>query len=171
MKRHYKFFLVFLFFGIFIPVVTNIMSRSSEKNEQFEKVSTLPDFSLITTEGKMYDNSCLMEEKKIVVYFFNTECFYCIEGIKSLIKKEGNYNSNFQIIAISNENLPVVKSFVKNELNFKNTKDLTFLIDYSNEFFKKFKIEITPQLFIYNNKRKLIKQYKGSIDMNNVYNL
>ncbi|MBI2124330.1 TlpA family protein disulfide reductase [Candidatus Pacearchaeota archaeon] len=76
-----------------------------------------PDFTVVSTEGKVIRLNDLLEQKKpIIVYFMATWCPYCAEDYAVLSKIYKDYENNITFVSISldlSEDLLELKEYKK----------------------------------------------------------
>lgn len=109
-----------------------------------------PDFTAVTTEGKVVRLSDFAEQKKpVIVYFMATWCPYCAQDYKALSKVYPKYENNVSFISISldlSEDLIKLREYKKRYPELKNTMfapgQYSILVNYSaTKTTKKFAID------------------------------
>lgn len=88
----------------------NLELKSKSENQELNQVQVIgtrigeipPDFTVVSTEGKVIRLNDLMKEKKpIIIYFMATWCPYCAEDYATLSGFYKNYEDNLTFISIS----------------------------------------------------------------------
>lgn len=127
-----------------------------------------PDFSLPATDGKNYSLSDFSNKKGLVVVFSCNHCPYVQAYERRMIELQ----SEFQIQGIQFVLINSNDDKMYDEDSFENMKlradkigyNFPYLRDESQEVAKAFKAAHTPEIFLFDDQRKLI--YSGKIDDN-----
>jgi len=145
-----KFIIFFLFLLFLFPKVGQGALKQGD---------LAPDFSSICTDGKIL-HLYQIKEKFILIEFFSTKCFACDYVITDINRLYEKFNSkNVLIIGIlfndEVENLTKAMEYVKN-------KEINYPVCISDVKVKKlFSIYGFPNFFILNEKRHILKIYRG----------
>ncbi len=130
--------------------------------------SNIIDFSLPATDGKTYSPSDFADKKALVIIFMCNHCPYVKAIIDRLIKLQTHYEDRgVQLIGINSnesENYP--------EDSFDNMKEwakeiginFVYLRDESQEVAKAYQAQCTPDIYVFDQNRKLA--YHGRLDDN-----
>jgi len=109
-----------------------------------------PDFTVVTTEGKVVRLSDFAKQKKpVIVYFMATWCPYCAQDYQALSNVYPKYENNISFISISldlSEDLIKLREYKKRYTELKNTMfapgQYGILVNYSaTKTTKKFAID------------------------------
>ena len=122
-------FLLIMVLAVFAYGCTqnNVELKTKSENQELNYLalvtSTLqtddkpPDFTVVTTEGKVVRLSDFMEQKKpVIVYFFATWCPWCAKDYAALSKVYKNYEDKVSILSISldlSEDLNILREYKK----------------------------------------------------------
>lgn len=110
----------------------NLELKSKSENQELNQIQVIgarigeipPDFTAVSTEGKVIRlNELIKEKKPIIVYFMATWCPYCAEDYAVLSNIYRNYENNITFISISldlRENLLELKEYKKRYPELKN---------------------------------------------------
>lgn len=130
--------------------------------------SVLTEFELQGTDGKKHSSKEFSGKKVLAIIFTCNHCPYAQayqERIKAIQKKFGDRGA--QVIAINSndsENYPE-DGFEEMVLRAKQKKfNFPYLRDESQEVARKFGAQVTPDCFVFDEKRKLV--YRGRVDDN-----
>lgn len=130
--------------------------------------SAIPDFSLIGVDDKTYNLNSFSDKNILIVIFSCNHCPYVQAYEDRIISLQKEFvNDGVQIIAInSNDDVKYPDdSFeeMKKRAELKNF-NFPYLRDETQEVAKAFGATHTPQIFLFDKKRKL--KYEGKIDDN-----
>lgn len=130
--------------------------------------SNLFKFSLKGTNNKLYDNFAFADRTALVIVVTCNHCPYARAYWKRLIKLYNQFEEdNLGILAINPndaEAYPADSFEAMKELQKQLKLPFPYLLDEDQKVAKKLKANRTPEVFVYNSKRKLV--YKGAIDDN-----
>ncbi len=126
-----------------------------------------PDFNLPATDGKKYSLNTFADKKALVIVFSCNHCPYVQAYEDRIIEIQKDYAKDVQVVAISSnedENYP--------EDSFENMKaraelkkfNFPYLHDGTQNIAKAYGATHTPEIFLFDNKRKLV--FHGKIDDN-----
>lgn len=130
--------------------------------------SFIPDFTLPSVNGKIYSPSLLKEKKVMIIIFSCNHCPY-VQAYEDRIKLiQNEYSSkDVQIVAISSndsEKYPE-DSFEQMKVRSQEKKfNFPYLYDEDQSVAKAFDATHTPEVFVFDENRKLA--YHGKIDDN-----
>jgi peroxiredoxin len=137
-------------------------SKSSEPN------SNIINFTLKDIDERFYSLDNFSEKKILVIIFMCNHCPYVKAVIGRMVKIRDKYkNDDVQIIGINPNNTKAYPedSFENMKLFAKNySMNFPYLFDETQEVAKKYEAVCTPDIYVYNEKRKL--KYRGRIDDN-----
>ena len=128
--------------------------------------SAMPVFNLPGTDGKNYTPRNSQKAKALVVFFTCNHCPYAQAAKPQLeaLAKEYN-NQSIQFVAInSNDETEYAEDSFEKMREGKFNYPFPYLRDESQEVAKNFGAVCTPDIFVYDNERKLA--YRGWINDN-----
>ena len=124
------------------------------------------DFKLLATDGNNYGPTDFTNKKILVLIFMCNHCPYVKETIDQMIAIQADYaKKGVQLIGINandssdypEDSFEAMQEWVKEkEINF------IYLHDESQEVAKAYQAQCTPDIFVFNQFRKLV--YHGRID-------
>jgi peroxiredoxin len=126
----------------------------------------LPEFSLPSTEGKIFSHSDFLQQKPLVVVFMCNHCPY-VQAIEDRLIQLGKDLQALQIpmVAIcSNDEKSYPEDSFENLKKRAKEKSYSFpyLYDQSQDVAKKFGALCTPDFFVYDGAGRLA--YRGRLD-------
>ena len=126
------------------------------------------NFNLKGVDGKEYSLDSFKDKKILIIIFTCNHCPYAQAYEDRIIQLQTMYKErNVQVIAInSNEDKNYKEDSFENMKIRAKKKDFNFpyLRDESQEVAKAYGAEVTPDVFVFDNKR--ILKYRGRIDDN-----
>jgi peroxiredoxin len=130
--------------------------------------SALPSFNLPGTADKFYSSEDFREKKVLVIIFSCNHCPY-VQAYEDRIKKiQSDYSGQgVTVIAInSNDDKNYPDDSLDNMIKRSKERAFNFLYlrDESQDVAKAFDATHTPEIFLFNEKKKLV--YHGKIDDN-----
>jgi len=138
------------------------------KSGAFSSTFQAPNFSLPSVDGKTYSLSSFNESRVLVVLFICNHCPYvqAIEDRLIALQREFK-NQSVQLVGIcSNDSTDYPDDSPANLLKRWRDKDYQFpyLIDETQQAAKAFAAVCTPDLYVFDQNRKLA--YRGRLDDN-----
>ena len=129
------------------------------------------DFKLKNVNGKYISLADYQDAKGFIIIFTCNHCPYSVAYEDRIISLDKKYKAKgFPVIAINPNDPKIYKSdSFKNMRKRSKEKAFTFpyLIDKTQEVYKKYGATKTPHAFVLSNKKgKLIVEYIGAIDNN-----
>lgn len=129
--------------------------------------SPAPNFNLQAVDGNYYSLDSFKEKKLLIVIFSCNHCPY-VQAYEERIKLiQEDYKNDLQIVAInSNDDVTYPEdSFEEMKKRSKHKKfNFPYLRDETQEVAKAYDATHTPEIFLFNEERKLI--FHGKIDDN-----
>ncbi len=127
----------------------------------------IPSFDLPATDGFNYTDESFNSKKLLCIIFSCNHCPYVRAYEERIIELQDEFKDELQIVAInSNDSVKYPEdSFENMKLRYSERGfNFVYLRDESQEVAKKFGATHTPQIFLFDEERKLI--YSGKIDDN-----
>lgn len=138
------------------------------QNQKLTIGSQAPDFNLKNIDGKYYSLESLKENKVLLVIFSCNHCPYVQAYEQRIINLQTDYKSKgLQVVAInSNDDVNYPEDSFEDMVKRGKSKGFNFLYlrDDTQEVAKAYGATHTPELFLFDNERKLV--YIGKIDDN-----
>jgi peroxiredoxin len=128
---------------------------------------TAPDFNLLAVNGNKYSLQSFPEKKAIVVVFSCNHCPYVQAYENRIIQIQKDYSEKLQVIAInSNDDSEYPDDSLENMKERAQNKNFNFpyLRDDTQEVAKAYDATHTPEIFLFNQERKMV--FHGKIDDN-----
>lgn len=130
--------------------------------------SVIPYFNLPAVDGKNYDLNSFKDEKALVIIFSCNHCPYVQAYEKRIIDIQKDYASKgVKVIAVnSNDALQYPEDSFEEMKKRAASKEFNFIYlrDEDQSAAKNFNASHTPEIFLFNEERKLV--YHGKIDDN-----
>ena len=128
--------------------------------------SEIIDFTLPATDGRIYSVSDFHDKDLLVIVFKCNHCPYVKAVVSRLVELQKKYSGRgVQFIGInSNDAETYPEDSFENMKLFSNERGINFpyLYDESQEVAKAYDAVCTPDIYVYDNKRKL--RYRGRLD-------
>ena len=128
---------------------------------------TAPDFNLLSVDGNKYSLQSFPEKKAILVVFSCNHCPYVQAYENRIIQIQKDYSEKLQVIAInSNDDSEYPDDSLENMKERAQNKHFNFpyLRDDTQEVAKAYDATHTPEIFLFNQERKMV--FHGKIDDN-----
>lgn len=130
--------------------------------------SSMPEFDLKGTDGKNYSPHTYNDKKAVVIIFSCNHCPYVQAYEERIISIQKDYEERgVALLAInSNDDTQYEEDSFQNMVKRAKEKSFNFpyLRDEDQSIAKKFDASHTPEIFVFDDKRKLV--YHGKIDDN-----
>lgn len=129
--------------------------------------SPAPDFELPGIDGEIHNHNDFNQYKILCIVFMCNHCPYVQAVIDRLIKLQEEFKEEVRFIGINSndaENYPEDSFEKMPEYAKKWGLNFPYLRDESQEIAKEYKAQCTPDIFVYDEKRKLA--YHGRVDDN-----
>ncbi len=164
MKSFLKYFIVvvLLAFGIWLGM-SNWNSRKVKK-EIGNQIQTLQHCSFESLCGK---EICIDEynpAKPTVIIYFHPECEHCQYEASEIGKSSDQFEKANMILVTSDDSTLRIEAFAM-KYHLWEVDNLTILIDRKRHFINYFGTTVVPSIFIYGPDRKLLKIWKGEVQM------
>jgi len=143
-------FLIVAFYGIITSCGTNVPKRLPEV-----KVLLLDSSTIINT--KSVKAGC-----PIVLMYFSPDCEHCHAETQEILKNMGSLR-DVQFFMVTPKSLAMLKPFY-NGYKLGNYKNIKVGKDYQYGFYSNFKPRAIPYIVLYDENRKLVKVFDGTIE-------
>lgn len=129
--------------------------------------STAPDFDLLSVDGNVYSLNSFKDKKLLLVIFSCNHCPY-VQAYEERIKNiQNDFDEVLQVVAInSNDDVAYPEDSYEEMKKRAEQRNFNFpyLRDETQEAAKAYDASHTPEIFLFNEERKLI--FHGKIDDN-----
>ncbi|HEX3008855.1 MAG TPA: redoxin domain-containing protein [Bacteroidales bacterium] len=143
--RYFKYLLLLFFFGLTAYVPMHAQAK------------TIPEFSMFTREMTLFTNKDLNKDKPLFFLFFDVKCEHCLHAVQTLNKNYKKLDAA-QVYLVTLDRPEDAESFLKtNGKNLLDKDTVMLLFDLNKEFIVKFLPKKYPSIFLYTNKKTLVK--------------
>lgn len=163
MKRKVIIGLVSVFALLTTVMIVQFVKTLQEKESITVKTQNLPSFSLTDVHGNTLTNQDIPKDNWVVFVFFHSECHYCHSEAAQLFELSSELE-NITFLWFSPEIMEVIKDFQK---TYK-LEHIHFVSDTNYRLADAWGISTTPQFLIYTPKRKLFKNHRGALRIENL---
>lgn len=146
-------------------LIGGIISKRIKASERFARISSLPDFTIPTIDGSLFNTSEISEGPLLITYF-HPECEHCQYEISSLAKSNIP-ECGVKILLVSYASSQQIRSFM-GKFDVKNDSTFHILSDTAFIFSELFRIDVIPSNFIYNEDLRLVKILKGETNIETI---
>lgn len=145
--------LVIVIIGLFIIVVF-------KQEYSISDVRQLPVIEALTIHGdKFVSSDYLDSSKRTALLFFHPECEYCQKELEGILAQHMACN-NVQWLFLTLASEDVLGGFLR-DYPLEAIPDAYVIRENWPDTYVQFGVKSPPELFIYNESRKLIKRHKG----------
>lgn len=121
------------------------------------QAKTVPEFSMFTREMTLFTDRDLAKDKPLFFLFFDVKCEHCLHAVQTLNKNYKKLEAA-QVYLVTLDRPEEVESFLKkNGKNLVDRNNVMLLFDLNKEFIVKFLPKKYPSIFLYTNKKALVK--------------
>jgi len=159
--KNFKLIIPILVLALLGYLVFSVVTKIQFKNAIEKKLETIPNFSFITLDKKVFTNSDLKLNTPTVFIYFNSDCDFCQYEAQS-ISEHSTYFKNVQLLFVSTEDILTIKNFAIS-YDLLNQSNISFLQDNTDTFSNRFDANSIPFLLVYNKDQVLVKKYKGQL--------
>jgi len=144
--------------ALVVLLIAGTITKKNKAENISDRISTLPEFTLPSMDGSIF-NSSEISVGPLLVTYFDPECEHCQYEISSLVKSKIP-GSGTRILLISYVSSKEIRSFMQ-QFNVNNDNVFTVLLDTTFIFSELFRTDVIPSNFIYNKDLKLVKTLRG----------
>ncbi len=165
-RKYYKSVVLTLLISILLYLPYRIFSVIKIKSSIMKEIEILPDFEFTTLQGTRFGVDNIIKGSPVVIFFFNSECYYCINEVESII---GNINSlkNTNILLVSEQPLNKLAELYDEYKLYKYPQVKLLHSSYRN-FISIFGNTVVPSTYIYNERISLLKLFKGEAGIESI---
>ena len=160
MRKILKYSLIIALVLVLGYLIVKISAGYKNKKEAEARIQTLPDTEFFSLTGDLVNLQSFDKTKPMVIIYFHPECEHCLYEAKE-IGLNATAFKNCQLIMITADDcIQRVEQFCA-EYNLWEIDNVEILLDKENQFKKVFGKAVIPSVYIYDNNRKLKKQFLG----------
>ena len=152
--------------AIIVAVLLLMITRKETPPKIITAEDEMPDFKFQLIDGGYIQRADMDTEKFTLMWFFDSECSYCITETQALVDSISLLN-NCQIVFISHEDSIKVVEF--NERFRLSDLPCVYVACVPEEYVKNmFKIYANPTLYVYHPDRRMIKYKPGLVTIHEI---
>ncbi|NQV08875.1 thioredoxin family protein [Candidatus Woesearchaeota archaeon] len=136
-------------------------------NIRLKARESAPDFNLPGVDGRSYSLEDFGDKKILVVFFTCNHCPYARAYEDRLMKLQEDFKEQVQFVGINSNDAVNYPEDSLDNMKIRATErgfNFPYLRDKSQTIAQEYGGEVTPDCFVFNEKRKLV--YSGRIDDN-----
>jgi len=139
--------------------------KSYQKNREIGyTIQTLQHYCFESLSGGQMYIDAFNSEQPTVIMYFHPECEHCQYESEEIGRQKEQFEKVNMILITPDDSILRVEAFAK-RYRLLDVDNLTILMDRKKRFKSHFGTTVIPSLFIYGSDKKLIKMYKGEIQM------
>lgn len=175
-----KKFLFFLFSFFVFGNLSAIERTDTGDNKQvvadtllpYQKSPTLPVFNILLVDSVTVLNTYNIEKgKPTALMFFDPDCKHCKATTKQLIEKiDSIKNIQFYLLSARHD-MSMIRNFYEHYHLADYPNILGVGMDTEFFFFSFYKVKFVPDIALYDENKKLIKLFEGSVEVKDLYEL
>lgn len=155
--------------GIVLLVVMSLLLKHTYQSYQIKKesgakIQTLQHFSFESVNGGQTWIDAFNPEYPTVVIYFHPECEHCQYEASEIGKQPEKFGKANMILITPDDSIKRVEDFAL-KYRLWEVDNLVILVDRENQFKNQFGASVIPSVFIYGADKKLLKMYKGEVQM------
>jgi thioredoxin-related protein len=159
MKTIFKYFVILLVLSALTVLIYKTIVKLNYKEAVKERITTLPGMRMLTADSISFSIANLVNDKYLVLVWYNTGCEHCQYEAQEFRKNPGSYGLT-QILLVSGEPLSDIRKFGK-AYGVDTLQYLKLMHCDFQAFFNTFGTTSVPSIFIYSPDGRLLKQYNG----------
>jgi peroxiredoxin len=140
-------------------LASTIPHKLRKQAQRQERVQALPAFQFMGLDSVAFGSVQLSVGQPAVIIYFNPDCEHCQYEARAIRDSLHRFAAT-NVLLVSDEPLERLKQFAK-EYDLTNQPNVHILYDRDRRFKDLFGTNMVPSIFIYNQKQKLVKHYKG----------
>ena len=141
----------------FFTLKKEILKKNVKKN-----IENMSNFEMNTIDGSLF-NTTFIHSQPIVLIFFHPECEICQVEIKQIVQKKKDL-AQVCILLVTQASIKESQDFYE-AMELNKISNIYLLHDSDLILHNRNLINTIPSIYLYNSKKKLIKQYKGEINI------
>lgn len=160
---------IWLISGLAIAIVILLIWISRREPPSGQKKAAedeMPDFQFQLIDGTFIQASDMDVGKYTLLWFFNSDCDFCIKEVQALTDSISLFD-NCQIILISYEDSTRVAAFYE-QFQLKDFSRIHVAYASVENVFSMFKIYAVPTLYVYHPDRRILKYKPGPVTIQEI---
>ena len=145
-------------------LVTRTYQLYQAKKETENHIQTLQHGCFESLNGGQICIDEFDPRKPTVIIYFHPECEHCQYEASEIGKNPERFGKVNTIMVTPDDSIKRVEVFAI-KYRLWEVDNLTILLDRKNQFKNQFGASIIPSVFIYGSDKKLLKMYKGEVQM------
>ncbi|MCH8234485.1 MAG: redoxin domain-containing protein [Bacteroidetes bacterium] len=160
--------IIIVIVGLVSWLVYSSVRKLEQKEIRMEIISSIPSLSFQDLNGNPVQLNEITFAKPMVLILFNSECEYCRYEAMS-ISENIDQLDEAMIVFLSAEEIDVIRSFGETYGLLEHANILCGQVDYP-ELTAVFKSVSYPNIFIYGNDGRLVKEFRGETKVEAILN-
>lgn len=161
--KYLKFIIPVLVCSALLYMPYKIISAVKTKSRIDKRREILPDFKFCTLQGSRFGTGNIIKDRPLVIVFFNSECFHCINELESIINNAGSLKKT-NILLVSEQPLNKLEELF-DEYKLNRYPQIVLLHTDYQYFISLFGNVNVPATFIYNGSNRLLKMFTGDVSI------
>jgi len=134
------------------------------KKESVVKIQTVQHYCFESVSGGQVCIDGFNPDHPTIIIYFHPECEHCQYEASEIGKQPERFGKVNMIMVTPDDSIKRVDGFAM-KYRLWEVDNLTILLDRKNQFENQFGTSIIPSVFIYGSDKKLLKIYKGEVQM------
>lgn len=157
---------LFVLFVLLASTIFFTIEKYYARKKAKMRLQLFDQLPLVGLDSTAFDYSLFSKDDISIIVYINTDCQPCRDQAIEL-KNGVNELVNSSILFISSESICKIERF-SNELNLRSVDNMFFSKMNESDVFTVFGSVGTPQVFLYNNEGKLLKEFRGSVNIETI---
>lgn len=162
----YFLLLCFCFSPIFLMAQASGRSHRVVNNNTtapFKQYPVIPAFPLTLPDGTVITKNDIKKNVPTIVFVFSVDCDHCKHLTEELVKNIDQFKKT-QILMITPFQVEQMKEYY-NQYKIKNYSNIIMASEPTRQIMYFYDMKYFPGIFIYNKKQQLIKNYEGTVKL------
>lgn len=153
--------------GLFVWALIRYNNQNKLERVALSGIENIPEMKALMSDGTSVNlNDKLNHQKRTAILFFSPDCEYCKQEIRGIISRYSECR-NVQWVFFTLAQPEEIAAFL-NEYHILNIPYSYIIREDWPSLYKKLNIKVPPELFIYDEKGKLIFHHKGATSINTI---
>lgn len=164
MQKLLKYLISFALMVVVSFLVTRTYQSYKTKIESRNKIQTLQHCCLESVNGGQVCIDGFNPDQPTVIIYFHPECEHCQYEASEIGKQAERFDKVNMIMITPDDSTARVEAFAI-KYRLWEVDNLAILIDRKNQFKNQFGASVIPSVFIYGSDKKILKMYKGEVQI------